>query len=105
MSLAAATAPVSTPSAFGARIGTWVAEQLKHLGAPAESRVGTLDKTRVARIDHPRGRRITCVAGSLWLTFDGEPSDTVLEAGQSIVCEHDTPLHVSAFGMATWRAE
>jgi hypothetical protein len=106
MSLATTpTATLITAPGAGTRIGAWVAEQLKQLWTPARASVGTLDQTRVARIDHPRGKRITCIAGALWLTFDGEPADTVLEAGQSMVCELDTPLHVSAFGMATWRAD
>jgi hypothetical protein len=101
---ATATATI-THSATRPGAAAWIAERIGRLWAPSPARTDVLDATRVARIEHPRGRRISCIAGALWITFDGEPNDTVLEAGQSLVCEHDTPVLVSAFGMATWRAD
>lgn len=106
MNATANTAPIHTAAGTaGPGAAAWVADRIRSLWAPARSRTGVLDPTRVARIEHPRGRRISCIAGALWITFDGEPDDTVLEAGQSLVCEHDAPALVSAFGMATWRAD
>lgn len=68
-------------------------------------RAGTLNSSAIARVSCPRGQRITCVSGALWLTFDGQPEDYVLEAGQSMFCEHDAPLLIAALGLAAWRAD
>jgi hypothetical protein len=99
----------TTTTAHAARfeVAAWLAHALQRLSAwvsPA-ARTGTLDSVRVERIEAPLGRRVTCLSGALWLTFDGEPSDIVLEAGPSIVCEHDTPLLISGFGRASWQAD
>ncbi len=83
----------------------WLAD-LFGTGATARAaRGGRLDGSSCVHIDHPEGSRITCTGGSLWLTFDGEPQDTVLEAGESCTCTLNAPLTISAFGEAGWRAD
>jgi Protein of unknown function (DUF2917) len=103
----AATDSPTADTAIGSRLGTRLARGLAWLAAFSRPsvRTATLDLTKIERIDNPRGRSITCLSGALWLTFDGEPQDAVLEAGQSLRCEHDVPLLISAFGHAVWRAD
>ena len=50
---------------------------------PAAFELGTSATTWIAR---PLGRTVTCESGTLWLTFDNEPADVILEAGQSYGC-------------------
>jgi hypothetical protein len=54
-------------------------------------------------VSHPRGQRIDCVRGSLWLTFDGERRDVVLDAGQSHTAESDSRLLVYGLEAAELR--
>ena len=44
------------------------------------------------RLTDARGTRVRAVAGTLWLTIDGDLRDLVLQAGQSLVI--DTPRRV-----------
>jgi hypothetical protein len=54
-------------------------------------------------IGQPQGRRVTCEAGRLWLAFDGESRDIVLEAGESHLCATASPLSIHALATATVR--
>jgi uncharacterized protein YaiE (UPF0345 family) len=35
------------------------------------------------RFDDACGRTVHCLAGSLWITHDGDPKDVIVEAGES----------------------
>ena len=85
----------------------WLACLGAYFSGPADeaARRGSLDSSSFARVASPRGQRVTCLTGVLWLTFDGVSQDVVLEAGQSLVCEHDASLLIAAFGQATWQAD
>lgn len=61
-----------------------------------EGSVVELDKGATVWIDRPLAREVHCVEGALWLTFDGEPGDHVLEKGQSLRCAHKSRLGISA---------
>ena len=54
-------------------------------------------------IERPVGRSVRCEAGTLWLTFDGEPEDVILEAGQTHRCAHSSRLAIHALDRATVR--
>ena len=62
-----------------------------------------IDKGATAWIDRPAGRTVTCEAGTLWLTFDGEPDDVILEVGQTHCCTHRSRLAVHALDAAAMR--
>lgn len=64
-----------------------------------------LAKGRTAWVARPRGRTVRCSAGVLWLAFDGEALDVVLEAGQSHRCQHRSRLSIHALSAATLRVE
>ena len=36
-----------------------------------------------------RGRVVTCVSGSVWMTMEGDPRDVVLASGNSFVVDRD----------------
>ena len=61
----------------------------------------SLAKGRLHYVEKPQGKQVTCTAGSVWLTFDGEPQDVVLEAGESYRCVSHSRLGISAFEAAT----
>lgn len=47
-------------------------------------------------VGKPLGRRVTCDSGTLWLCFDGEPQDIVLEPGESHLCATRSALSIHA---------
>ena len=51
----------------------------------------------------PRGRRVTCESGTLWLCFDGEPVDIVLEPGQTHRCAKSSALSIHALSRSVVR--
>ena len=56
----------------------------------------SLAPDRVHRIGRSLGCEISCQEGTLWLTLDNEPTDIVLEAGESHRCGVDSDLLVQA---------
>jgi hypothetical protein len=76
---------------------------LKHAqatSAPAPSEVRELDARANTWIVRPLGRTITCETGTLWLTFDNESLDVILEAGQSHRCAKCSNLLIHALASA-----
>ena len=68
--------------------------------APAIPPVRQLDKGATYWVAHPLGRTVSCETGTLWLTFDNEPVDVILEAGQSHRCTKDSKLLTYALAAA-----
>lgn len=68
--------------------------------APAPSIVRELEAGASTWIVRPLGRTITCEAGTLWLTFDNEPEDMILEAGQLHCCAKGSKLLIHALASA-----
>ena len=64
--------------------------------AHAAPTIQHLGKHATACIAHPIGCTITCEAGELWLTVDNEPTDVILEAGQSHHCDQASRLLIHA---------
>ena len=91
---------------FVTRLDQWAALLL---GRPApdsrssESPVRHLDKGATTWIVRPRGCQVTCEAGTLWLCFDREPVDIVLEAGETHRCEKTTALSIHALSAGAVR--
>lgn len=68
--------------------------------APATTAALHLDKNATTWIARPLGRTVTCKTGTLWLTFDNEPVDVILEAGQSHRCATASRLAIHALSVA-----
>ena len=68
--------------------------------APAVSAIRELGAGTSTWIVRPLGRTITCEAGTLWLTFDNEPPDVILEVGQSHRCAEASKLLIHALASA-----
>jgi hypothetical protein len=88
------------------RLQSWLtvgARRTAASGAPLEQFVTTrcMDAGRTLWIARPLGREVTCERGTLWLTFDGQQRDIVLEAGQSIRCDSQSRLAIHALRDAT----
>jgi hypothetical protein len=56
-------------------------------------------------IDRPLGRVVVCDDGQLWLTFDNQPLDIVLAAGESHHCTNSTRLSVHAMRSSQFRVQ
>jgi hypothetical protein len=48
-------------------------------------------------------RVIVCDKGCLWLTFDGDPRDGIVQAGQQHRCDRGTPMTIQALDDASLR--
>jgi len=72
----------------------------KRTAAPARH---VLARGATAWVEQPLGREVRCDSGTLWLTFDREPQDLILEAGESHHCEHSSRLAIHAMSAAVAR--
>ena len=64
--------------------------------APAVSSVRKLEARASVRIARPMGSTVFCEAGTLWLTFDNQTQDLIVEAGQSYLCTMASGLLIHA---------
>jgi hypothetical protein len=69
---------------------------------PIESTV-SLNRGATTWVAKPLGRRVTCDSGALWLCFDGEPLDIVLEPGQTHLCAKRSALSIHALSPSVVR--
>ena len=68
--------------------------------APATPAALRLDARATTWIARPLGRTVICETGTLWLTFDHETADVILEAGQSHRCASASKLAIHALSAA-----
>jgi DUF2917 family protein len=54
---------------------------------------------------HRHPYRVACIAGTLWSTREGSPKDSVLTAGQSMICRDRGRTVIQALGTTTVRIE
>ena len=57
----------------------------------------TLAKGRIRHVHGERGKRVECLAGSIWITQDGDLRDIVLEAGDAFDFDRRGDALLSAF--------
>jgi hypothetical protein len=62
-----------------------------------------LDRDQLIAVRDGKGARVTCLAGSLWVTQEDAGEDLVLEAGRSAVIEHPGLTLIMALGPASVR--
>lgn len=63
----------------------------------------SLDKNQLFGLGTRRGQTVECLEGSLWLTFDYDRRDIVVEAGQAFVVDSDAPGWIQALSVARIR--
>ena len=54
-------------------------------------------------VSQPYGCHVECTEGTLWLTFDGEQQDLILERGESHTCTKKSRLAIHAIAAGTVR--
>lgn len=72
---------------------------------PMTATRASLDHRRMAWVEHPAGRTVTCDAGALWVTLDGQQIDVVLEPGQSYYCRDDARMGIYALAPSSFRLD
>ena len=60
---------------------------------------------QLLRLQNPRGLRVTCEAGHLWITEEAQPEDVWLAAGQRVSLVGDGLAVLEAKGDARLRIE
>ena len=56
--------------------------------APAAAQPSpSLEQAQILWLDAPVGLQVRCRSGALWLTYDGQPRDIVVEQGQTHRCD------------------
>jgi hypothetical protein len=58
----------------------------------------TLRSGQTLRVDDALGTEVVCIAGSLWVTHDGEPEDVIVEPGRPYRARHGSTMLVHALG-------
>lgn len=71
--------------------------------ARATPQAQMLLKLQVLRVQRPLGREVYCDSGTLWLTFDHDLRDVILEAGQTYRCQRNTLMIMQALDDACLR--
>jgi len=94
-------APFIAPQDLWAAPRAWARALVRRASAPRrnaqpiESTV-SLNQGATTWVAKPLGRSVTCESGTLWLCFDGEPLDIVLEPGETHLCAKRSPLSIHA---------
>jgi Protein of unknown function (DUF2917) len=96
LSLNAATLQATSP------LFAWLRRGLAGAAAARSTPAASLARGATAWVARPLGRTLRCESGTLWLTFDGEPEDVILEAGASHVCTKASRLSVHAMEAAQY---
>ncbi len=97
---AAAKAAADAAAAVAAALAAALAAAAAAPAAPAALAGRQLEKNATTWIARPLGRTVTCETGTLWLTFDNESLDVILEAGQSHRCAKGSKLAIHALATA-----
>ena len=66
-----------------------------------DSRIWELEPRQVLRLDGARGATVRATRGTLWLTFENDPRDVVLVAGDAFTIDRAGLTLVEAQGEAT----
>jgi hypothetical protein len=80
------------PFRFGRRP---IARRIEHL---VQSDVRRLPRDAVLRVERPLRRTVRCIDGCVWITFDGDRRDVILDAGSEHRCDRGTTLIIQALG-------
>jgi len=62
-----------------------------------------LQPGQVVSMDHTRGRRLACTAGRLWVTFEHDRDDFILEANQTLEIGENGRVVIGALGPGSFK--
>jgi Protein of unknown function (DUF2917) len=93
----------ATRTAIGAHAAPVLA-RLSNVNTPIPSRQ-TLTQHATYWVAHPQHRQVRCDAGVLWLAFDHDARDVVLEAGQTHLCQNDARLSIHALQQSVFHMD
>jgi Protein of unknown function (DUF2917) len=94
------TPPAGDTMSFTRTLRTWMpalspAFLAPRAALPIPSNV-SLNKGATTWLAQPFGQRVTCESGTLWLCYDGEAQDIVLEPGETHLCARRSALSIHA---------
>ena len=99
--------PAACPlrAAAPSRLAAWLQRVAVTAAAPAPTGtdVRQIKTGATLWVNRPHGCVVSCKTGTLWLTFDNEPEDIVLEAGESHRCAKSSRLSIHALAAAVVR--
>jgi hypothetical protein len=101
MNTASPTPFIAPPQDLWAAPAAWARAFVRRLAEPGRdtrpvASTESLSPGATTWVDQPLGRRVTCHSGVLWLCFDGEPRDIVLEPGDTHLCTQRSALSIHA---------
>jgi hypothetical protein len=108
MNIASPTPFIATPRDLWAASRAWAHAFVRWVlqpgrdAQPIESAV-SLKQGATTWIARPLGGRVTCESGTLWLCFDGEQLDIVLEPGEAHQCAKSSALSIHALSPSVIR--
>ncbi len=76
---------------------------VRFAGSDAPGPICRMAKGESATFDRPAGRVVDCLRGSVWITFDHDPRDVVLDGGRSHVVDRDRRMMIHALEPSTVR--
>jgi Protein of unknown function (DUF2917) len=91
------------PHAWARALAHRVIEPVRHTRSIQSTL--SLNKSATTWVAKPLGRRVTCESGTLWLCFDGEPQDIVLEPGDTHLCAKHSALSIHALSPSVVRLD
>lgn len=100
---------LTTPArSLWAASSVWARELVRRVVAPSRdslpaSATLTLNRGATTWLTEPLGCKVSCDSGTLWLCFDGEPLDIVLEPGESHLCVKRSALSIHALSAGVVR--
>ena len=72
---------------------------------PAAEMLHTLPRGATLTVEQPLGLEIVCLKGSLWITYDDDTIDHVLESGRTFTAKRDKRMLLHALNEARFVVE
>jgi hypothetical protein len=73
------------------------------LATPTLTRAHTIAKNKIMEIKQALDTTIECLAGSIWITLDGDRRDVILSAGQDFKVDRKQRTLIQALDTASVR--
>jgi hypothetical protein len=80
-----------------------LAAALEIHGPMAADQAWRLLPGQVVAMEHTKGRKLACTAGTLWVTMEHGTGDYILEADQSLDIDENGRVVISALGSGAFK--